>query len=110
MPTVATVDAEGNTLILPYIWYALIDYKPMLLRTKGRFKEVFRDYLKVEAKNHLPLPSSIDNTVLKDLYTNYPFNWMLNLALYHLGNTGVIADVYQYRLAYLKLKSMKQEN
>jgi hypothetical protein len=107
MPIVATMDAEGNTLILSYIQYALIDHKPMLLGTKGRSKEVFRDYLCMEAKNHLLLPSSIDNMALEDLYTDYPFNWTFNLALYHLGDAGIITDVHQYRPAYLKLKSMK---
>jgi hypothetical protein len=110
MPTITTVDAEGNTLILPYIQYALINHKPVLLGSKGRSEEVFRDYLKAGAKNHLPLPSSINNIALKDLYIDYPFNWMLNLAPYHLSNAGIIADIHQYRLAYLKLKLIKWEN
>jgi hypothetical protein len=66
----------------------------MLLGTKKRAEEVFEDYLHIGAKNHLPLPSSIDNMALEDLYTDYPFNWTLNLALYHLVDTGVITVVH----------------
>jgi hypothetical protein len=110
MSIVTTMNTEENTLILPYIQYALIDHEPMLLETKKRAEEVFEDCLYVGAKNHLPLPSSIDDMALKDLYTDYPFNWTLNLALYHLGDAGVITDVYQYRSAYLKLKFMKQKS
>jgi hypothetical protein len=41
---------------------------------------------------------------------DYPFNWTLNLAMYHLGDAGIIADVHRYRSSYLKLKFMKQES
>jgi hypothetical protein len=42
----------------------------------------------------LPFESHIDDEDLKTLYTDYPFNWTLNLALYHMGNTGILADVH----------------
>ena len=42
----------------------------------------------------LPFESNTNDTVLEELYTDHPFNWNLNLALYHMGDVGVIADVH----------------
>jgi hypothetical protein len=58
----------------------------------------------------LPFKSHINDEALETLYTNHPFNWTLNLALYHLGDAGILADVYRYRTSYLKLKHLRDEN
>jgi len=58
----------------------------------------------------LPLKTHVNGEVLEDLYTDYPFNWTLNLAIYHLGDAGVIADIHWYRSSFLKLKYIWQEN
>jgi hypothetical protein len=110
MPTVSTINANRETIELPYIRYALIDNKPMLLGRKKRAEKVFGDYLQAKPKYHLAWPSNIDNAAMKDLYTDYPFNWTLNLALYHLGDAGIIVNIHWFRSAYLKLKFMKKES
>jgi hypothetical protein len=110
IPIVLTINTNWETIELPYIRYALINNEPMLLGTKKRAEEVFGDYLCAGPKHHLPLPFNIDNAAIEDPYTDYLFNWTLNLALYHLGDAGIIANIYQFRSAYLKLKFMKKES
>jgi hypothetical protein len=109
MPMVSTVDANRETIELPYIIYNLIDNKSMLLGIKGRVEEVFGDYLCARPKHYLPLPFNIDDAAMEDLYTDYLLNWTLNLALYYLGDAGIITDIYWFRSAYLKLKFMKRK-
>jgi len=110
VPTVMAVNEQGQNIELPYIHYALIDNEPMLLGTTGKNGEVYGDYLRAFPMPRLPLKTHVNDEVLEDLYTDYPFNWTLKLAIYHLGDAGVIADVHQYRSSYLKLKYMRQEN
>ena len=57
-----------------------------------------------------PFTTNIDDSALKELYMDYPFNWTLNLALYQMGDAGVLADVHQYRSSYLRLQYMRREN
>ena len=110
IPKVFAVDKYGQKQELPYIRYALIDNEPMLLGTTGKNEGVYGDYLRAMPMPDLPYESKIDDSALEDLYTDYPFNWTLNLALYHLGDAGILADVHQYQSSYHKLKHMKQEN
>jgi hypothetical protein len=110
IPKVTAVNEHGQTITLPYIRYALIDYEPMLLGTAPGEDGIYADYLRAHPITTLPIETSINDGALEDLYTDYPFNWSLNLALYKLGDAGVIADVHQYRSSYLKLKYMQQEN
>jgi hypothetical protein len=110
IPKVTAVNEHGQTVTLPYIRYALIDYEPMLLGTAPGEDGIYADYLRVHPVTTLPIETSINDGALEDLYTDYPFNWSLYLALYKLGDAGVIADVHQYRSSYLKLKYMQQEN
>jgi hypothetical protein len=58
----------------------------------------------------LPFKTRVDDNDLEPLYTDHPFNWTLNLALYHMGDAGILADVYQYRSSYQKLKYLRNEN
>ena len=110
IPTITAVDDHGQTIELPYMRYALIDDEPMLLGTTDRTGAVYGDYLRAFPMPNLPFESNMNDTVLEELYTDHPFNWNLNLALYHMGDTGVIADVHRYRSSYLKLKYMRREN
>ena len=57
----------------------------------------------------LPFTTNIDDSAL-ELYTDYSFNWTLNLALYQMEDVGVIANVHRYRSLYLRLRYMQQEN
>jgi hypothetical protein len=34
----------------------------------------------------------------------------LNLALYHLGDASILADIHRYQSLYLKLQQLKKEN
>jgi hypothetical protein len=74
------------------------------LGTTGRFEGVYREPLKAYPIEHLPYETWVNDNDLEPLYTDYPFNWTLNLALYHMGDVGVLADVHQYRSFYQKLK------
>jgi hypothetical protein len=58
----------------------------------------------------LPFESHVNDEALETLYTDHPFNWTLNLALYHIGDAGILADVHQYKTSYLKLKHLWDEN
>jgi hypothetical protein len=58
----------------------------------------------------MQLHARVDDLALDKLYTDYPFNWTQQLALFHLGDVGILADVHRYRQSYLKLKLMKNEN
>jgi hypothetical protein len=58
----------------------------------------------------LPFETCIDDDNLEPLYTNHLFNWTLNLALYHMGDAGILADVHRYRSSYQKLKHLQSEN
>jgi hypothetical protein len=42
----------------------------------------------------LPFESHINDKALKTLYTDHPFNWTLNLALYHMGDARILADIH----------------
>jgi hypothetical protein len=59
---------------------------------------------------HLPYKTCVDDDNLEPLYTNHPFNWTLNLALYHMGDVGILADVHRYRSSYQKLKQLHGKN
>jgi hypothetical protein len=45
MPAITAVNQYGQTIELPYMQYALIDKKPMLLGTDRKGGEVYRKYL-----------------------------------------------------------------
>ena len=108
--TVTATDDQGQTVELPYIRYSLINNEPMILGTARRNGEVYGDYLKAYPTPKLPFETSVNDHALEELYTDYPFNAVLNLALYHLGDAGVLADVHRYRSSFLKLQFMKQES
>jgi hypothetical protein len=66
----------------------------MLLGTAPGEEGIYADYLRAFPTTTLPIETNINNGALEDLYTDYPFNWSLNLTLYKLGDAGVIADVH----------------
>jgi hypothetical protein len=89
---VQAVNDEGETIELPFIHYALIDNSPMILGTAGKDCEVYGTFLKAIPNPNLPFTPGLDDTSLEGLYTDYLFNWTLNLALYHLGNAGTVGS------------------
>jgi hypothetical protein len=94
IPSLATVNQFGQSIKLPYLRYGLIDNKPFLLGTTGRSREVYGEHLKAFPMMTLPFESHINDKALEALYTDHPFNWTLNLALYHIGDAGILADVH----------------
>jgi hypothetical protein len=106
IPSLAAVNQLGQSVKLPYLQYGLIDNEPFLLGTIGRSGEVYGEHLKAFPMSTLPFKSHVNDEALEALYTDYPFNWTLNLALYHVGDAGILADVHQYRTFYLKLKHL----
>jgi len=90
--------------------YALMDKEPMLLGTNRKDGEVYREYLQATPMPRMQLHARVDDLALDELYTDYPFNWMQQLALFHLGNAGILADVHCYWQSYLKLKLLKNKN
>jgi hypothetical protein len=54
VPTLTTTNQHGQQIELPYLWYGLIEDKPYLLGTTGRFEGVYREPLKAYPIEHLP--------------------------------------------------------
>ncbi len=86
VPKVTTQDENNHTIDLPYIHYTLMNEEPMMVGTTAKDALVYGETLQA-----LPAPpplfiSHIDNSMLEDLYKDYPFNWAINLALMWLGN------------------------
>src|SRR5258707_6035754 len=82
----------------------------MILGTNGQGKKIFGQTL--TANPVLPLPYTIgcDENDLAILYTDHPFNWGINFALYRLGDPRVMGDVYWFRNSYTQLKALRHEN
>jgi hypothetical protein len=94
IPTLVGQDNHGQPYELPYMHYSLVENEPLLLGTAGNNHNVYGDSLRVFPMPVLPFATNIDDSRLDMLYTDYPFNWTLNLALYQMGDAGVIADVH----------------
>ncbi len=94
IPVISAVNEYSQTVELPYIRYTIIDNEPMLLGTQKKNGEVYRDYLKAFPMPTLSFESHVNDSALEGLYIDYPFNWTLNLALYHMGDAGVLTDVH----------------
>jgi hypothetical protein len=110
MPAITAVNQQGQTIELPYMWYALMDKEPMLLGTDKKGGDVYGEYLQATPMHNMQLHARVDDLALDELYTDYPFNWTQQLALFHLGDAGILADVHRYRQSYLKLKLLKNKN
>jgi hypothetical protein len=83
IPSLAAVNQFGQFVELPY-----------LLGTTGRSGEVYGEHLKAFPMMTLPFESHVNDEALEALYTDHPFNWTLNLALYHIRDAGILADVH----------------
>jgi hypothetical protein len=110
IPIVTSVNENGETVELPYLRYALVENEPLILGTTGRDEAVYGTNLQAFPMPTLPIETITNDTALEELYTDYPFNWTLNLALYHLGDAGILADVHRYRSSFQKLQHMRSEN
>jgi hypothetical protein len=110
IPKVIAIDENGKEFELPYLRYALSNGEPVILGTTGRDGPVYEGDIAALPAKGVPDNPLIDNSDHKELYLNHPFNWAINVAIYRLGNPGVMADVYHLRASYGKLKSLKQEN
>jgi hypothetical protein len=110
IPNMDGVAPDGTIVKLPYMRYGLVDNEPMLLGTAGRNQAVYGEHMQAIPVPTLPFSNNTNNEDLNLLYTDYPFNWTLNLALYQLSDAGVLADVHCYRSTYTQLHFMKQES
>ena len=99
-------DTHRRQYELPYMRYGLVKNKPLLLGTSGRNQQIYDDHLRAFPMPVLPFTTNIDDSALEELYMDYPLNWTLNLALYQMGDAGVLADVHRYRSSYLRLQYM----
>jgi hypothetical protein len=66
----------------------------MLLRMVKKGDAIYGNFLQSFPMPKLPFKTHTNDKALEELYTNHPFNWLLNLALYYIGDVGVIADVH----------------
>ena len=82
----------------------------MILGTDGHGKKIFGQTLTANPAPPLPYTTGCDEHDLAVLYTNHPFNWGINFALYRLGDPGVMGDVYRFRNSYTQLKALRHEN
>jgi Chromo (CHRromatin Organisation MOdifier) domain len=110
IPKVITIDENGKEFELPYLRYALSDGEPVILGTTGRDGPVYEGDIAALPAKGVPDNPLIDDTDHEELYLDHPFNWAINVAIYRLGDPGIMADVYRLRASYGKLKSLKQEN
>jgi hypothetical protein len=110
MPAVTAVNQQGQTIELLYMRYALMNEEPMLLGTDKKGEDVYGEYLQATPMCDMELHIRVNDLALDKLYTDYPFNWTQQLALFHLGDAGILADVHHYQQSYLKLKLLKNEN
>ena len=109
IPALTVNGPHGQLIELPYMHYALIDENPMLLGIEKKNGAIYGENLQAVPYAG-SLPYHINDSELEWLYTDYPFNWSQQLALYNLGDAGIIADVHRYRTSYLKLQLMCREN
>ena len=109
MPHVVVENEQGGLMELPFIRYALLDDTPMILGTEGRKEAVYRHELKALPMPPLPWTTMHDGGELDLLVANYPFNFMLNTALFHMGDPSVLGDMYHFCQAYPRLMSLKRE-
>jgi hypothetical protein len=110
IPNMDGVVPDSTIVKLPYMRYGLVDNKLMLLGTAGRNQAVYGECMQAIPAPTLPFTNNANNENLNFLYMDYPFNWTLNLALYQMGNAGVLTDVHHYRSTYTRLHYMKQES
>jgi hypothetical protein len=94
VPTLTVTNQFGQNIELSYLQYELIENEPYLLGTMGRSGEVYGEHLKAFPIQRLPFKACVDDNDLEPLYTDHPFNWTLNLALYHMGDASILADVH----------------
>src|SRR5260370_33188227 len=110
IPMVITEDEKGQRRERPFIHFALLDDKPMILGPNGHGKKIFGQALTTNPAPPLPYTTGCDKRDLTVLYTDHPFNWGINFALYRLGDPGVMGDVYRFRNSYTQLKALRHEN
>ena len=107
---VIATDENNQEFELPYLQYCLSDGKPVILETTKQDGPVYEGDLAALPACGVPDNPLIDDTDLEELYLDHPFNWAINIAIFRLGDPGVMADVYRFRASYAKLKALKMEN
>ena len=110
IPRVIATDENNREFELPYLRYCLSDGEPVVLGTTEQDGPVYEGDLAVLPARGIPSNPLVDDTDLEELYLDHPFNWAVNVAIFRLGDAGVMADVYRYRASYAKLKALKMEN
>ncbi len=109
VPQVMVENEQGGLIELPFVRYALLDNAPIILGTEGCEEVVYGCELKALPMPPLSWTTMHDNRELDLLITDYPFNFTLDMALFHMGDPGVLRDVYHFHQAYLRLMSLKCE-
>ena len=95
IPTLTVNGPQGQPIELPYMRYALINENPMLLGMEKKNGAIYGESLQA-CPYARTLPYHINDSELEWLYTDYPFNWSQQLAIYNLGDAGIMADVHRY--------------
>src|SRR5712675_2048744 len=108
-PILEAKDANGRPFELPYLRFALTDDEPVVLGTTEQDTPVYVGEIKALLAPPSDYDLHVDDDDLEELYLDHPFNWAVNFALYHLGDAGVLADVYRLRKSYAKLKNFKYD-
>ena len=110
IPKVIATDKNNREFELSYLRYCLSNGEPVILGTTECDGPVYEGDLATLSAHGVPDNPLIDDTDLKELYLDHLFNWAINIAIFQLGDPGVMADVYHFRASYAKLKALKMEN
>ncbi len=109
VPQVIIENKQGELNELPFVRYALLDNTLMILGTQGCKEAVYGCELTALPTPPLPWMMTCNDGELDLLVTDYPFNFTLDTALFHLGDPSILGDVYQFHQAYPRLMALKHE-
>ena len=112
VPTILRVIIENEQkepIELPFVRYALLNDTPMILGTEGHKEAIYGHKLKALPTPPLSWTTTCNDRELDLLVTDYPFNFAIDTTLFHMGDPGVLSDIYQFHQAYPCLMSLKWE-
>jgi hypothetical protein len=92
MPAITAVNQQGQTIELPYMWYALMDEEPMLLGTDKKGGDVYREYLQATPMRDMQLHARVNDLALDELYTDY---------LLRADNLAIVHSLFQVNQPWL---------
>jgi len=104
------VGADTRPRAAKYIHYLSVNDGVVHQGTEGKDKAIYGTPLHARAfptpNFHCPGVKDTDHTIFNPSSTSY---LVVDDALYHLGDPGIIADVHMLRAQYNKLESIKQQ-